>query len=336
MPSSSSSDQVKPPLPLKPPNPSPNSSTSIPNPNPSPISNPNPSPTTISSPNRHPRSTAPQSPNPIRPPPHSLQSSLTRALSPKTLETHPSHSLQYQPKPYRVLPRSLKAASEQGGVVFRPSAMALQPPIRAYTPPFGVGGAQPGSTVPHALGPRLVGVGLGGQLRTSSVSGPKIPLFSSSPSTCDFKREKYADNSVAATINDRKVRIADGGFNSLYALCRSWVRNGMLQENQHHLGENVNIRTLPGPAALADCSVLKSKSGEVEDDETSSNNEEEDSAEHLNARDLLMQHIKHAKRVRIRLKEERLRRIKRFNQRLRLLLPPPPPDQNKTDPPAGV
>lgn len=29
-----------------------------------------------------------------------------------------------------------------------------------------------------------------------------------------------------------KVRIVDGGSDSLYALCRSWVRNGVPQEPQ--------------------------------------------------------------------------------------------------------
>ncbi|XP_065628576.1 uncharacterized protein LOC111988573 [Quercus suber] len=46
------------------------------------------------------------------------------------------------------------------------------------------------------------------------------------------------------------------------------------------------------------------------------------SVEDLSPKDLLKRHVKHAKKVRARLREERLRRIARYKSRLALLLPP--------------
>ncbi|RVW93615.1 hypothetical protein CK203_028866 [Vitis vinifera] len=50
---------------------------------------------------------------------------------------------------------------------------------------------------------------------------------------------------------------------------------------------------------------------------------DEGSVENLLPQDLLQRHIKRAKKVRARLREQRLKRIARYKTRLALLLPPP-------------
>ncbi|KDP20389.1 hypothetical protein JCGZ_05272 [Jatropha curcas] len=128
-------------------------------------------------------------------------------------------------------------------------------------------------------------------------------------------RDRGRDESLTL-FRDRKVKISDEA--SLYALCRSWLRNGFTEESQPHYGDVVKSLPRPLPIAVVDThSPKKEGEEEVEEDE-----EDEESVDHLSAQDLLKRHIKRAKKVRARLREGRLKRIARYKTRLALLLPP--------------
>ncbi|XP_028799645.1 E1A-binding protein p400-like isoform X2 [Neltuma alba] len=104
---------------------------------------------------------------------------------------------------------------------------------------------------------------------------------------------------------------------SLYALCRSWLRNITYEDWQVQQKDVIKELPKPLPAASVMCSYMSNKKVEEEQ-------EDEKSVENLTPRDILQWHIKRSKRVRGRLREERLRRISRYRSRLCLLLPPPP------------
>ncbi|GKU88696.1 hypothetical protein SLEP1_g2926 [Rubroshorea leprosula] len=126
-------------------------------------------------------------------------------------------------------------------------------------------------------------------------------------------RDRNRDESLI-TLRDRKVKITNG--TSLYALCRSWLRNGFPDESQPQYGDIA--KSLPQPLPMPVTDELP----ERREDEEQEEEEEEESVEHLSAHDLLKRHIKRAKKVRARLREERLKRIARYKTRLALLLPP--------------
>ncbi|KAI5679599.1 hypothetical protein M9H77_00826 [Catharanthus roseus] len=68
----------------------------------------------------------------------------------------------------------------------------------------------------------------------SSHTQHKITISPNSNSDCNGHkdlRDRTKDESAFATIRDRKVRISDNV--SLYALCRSWLRNGLPEESQN-------------------------------------------------------------------------------------------------------
>ncbi|XLR36148.1 hypothetical protein HN51_045482 [Arachis hypogaea] len=130
-----------------------------------------------------------------------------------------------------------------------------------------------------------------------------------------FLRERSRDDQYIV-VRDRKVRITEDA--SLYALCRSWLRNGVHEENQPQ--QNDVMRALPKPLpASAVAGYTSNKKEEKDNDE---HEEKEESVEHLSAPDILKRHIKSAKKVRARLREERLHRISRYRSRLQLLIPP--------------
>ncbi|XWS45675.1 hypothetical protein CRYUN_Cryun14cG0000400 [Craigia yunnanensis] len=58
-------------------------------------------------------------------------------------------------------------------------------------------------------------------------------------------RDRTKDDSLV-NIRDRKVRITDGA--SVYALCRSWLRNGFPDETQPQYGDT--IKSLPQPLPI--------------------------------------------------------------------------------------
>lgn len=143
-------------------------------------------------------------------------------------------------------------------------------------------------------------------------------------------------------INDRKVNVLDSESGSLYALCRSWLRNGVPHEIQPSFVGNVApLLPRPLPASVVD-SRMSEKDNDVEDQVSE---EEQRYAQERNtlcirevmdraltnndtittASDLLSEHVTRAKKIRAQLRKERQVRIERYKQRLALLLPPPPP-----------
>uniref|UniRef100_A0A0E0GJC2 Uncharacterized protein n=3 Tax=Oryza TaxID=4527 RepID=A0A0E0GJC2_ORYNI len=150
-----------------------------------------------------------------------------------------------------------------------------------------------------------------------------IPLPAVTPSPQEINNskdsERSKEDSTTVVINDRKVNLMDSESGSLYALCRSWVRNGVPHESQPSFGTGAPILPRPLPA-----SVVDSRISEKDNDAEKENSEEEkNETGEYTASDLLKQHVKRAKKIRAGLQKERLRRIERYKQRLALLLPPP-------------
>ncbi|KAF0913444.1 hypothetical protein E2562_022224 [Oryza meyeriana var. granulata] len=153
---------------------------------------------------------------------------------------------------------------------------------------------------------------------------PKVnPVPAVAPSPQDINNskdsERSKEDSTSVVINDRKVNLMDSESGSLYALCRSWVRNGVPHESQPSFGTGAPILPRPLPASVVDSRILE-KDNDAEKEESE---EEKNETGEYTASDLLKQHVKRAKKIRAGLQKERLRRIERYKQRLALLLPPP-------------
>ncbi|XP_021281376.1 uncharacterized protein LOC110414484 isoform X2 [Herrania umbratica] len=149
---------------------------------------------------------------------------------------------------------------------------------------------------------------------------PKVaPSPSSLSETNGYKnvRDRTKDDSLV-NVRDRKVRITDGA--SVYALCRSWLRNGFPDETQPQYRDV--SKSLPQPLPIPVTDNLPKDTEDEEEQEQEDKKEDEQSVENLSAQDLLKRHIDRAKKVRSRLREERLKRIARYKTRLALLLPP--------------
>ncbi|XP_051123873.1 uncharacterized protein LOC127246493 isoform X2 [Andrographis paniculata] len=168
----------------------------------------------------------------------------------------------------------------------------------------------------NASGGGLVpGVVKGIPIPHHSKAGPTSASMSDNNGHKDLRNMNKDDAFV--TVKYRRVRVSEDA--SLYTLCRSWLRNGFPEETQPPYLDTVRALPRPLPAAsqnqLSDSSDKKAEDKEQED-------EDKDSVEHLSERELLQRHISRAKRVRSRLREERLQRISRYKTRLALLLPP--------------
>ncbi|KAI9104257.1 hypothetical protein K1719_023093 [Acacia pycnantha] len=148
-------------------------------------------------------------------------------------------------------------------------------------------------------------------------------------STNGYKDTRERSREDAFTIvRDRKVRITEDS--SLYALCRSWLKNGVNEETQQQQEDVMKVLPKPLPA-----SVVAGHMANKEEDENGDKQEEDEKInEQSSSQDLLKGHIQRAKKVRARLREERLQRITRYRSRLRLLLPPSV-DQLRNDAAAG-
>lgn len=158
------------------------------------------------------------------------------------------------------------------------------------------------------------------------VSHPKVAASSSITDRNGYKdtRDLNRDDSFA-TVRDRKVRITDGA--SLYAQCRSWLRNGLPEESQPQYLDGVKSLPRPLPIPVGDIQSPKEDGDKEEEDDID--------VEQLSSKELLQTHIKRAKRVRARLREERLQRIARYKTRLALLLPPIVEQQLRNDTATG-
>nr|KJB22138.1 hypothetical protein B456_004G035400 [Gossypium raimondii] len=130
-------------------------------------------------------------------------------------------------------------------------------------------------------------------------------------------RERTKDDSLV-NVRDRKVRISDGA--SIYSLCRSWLRNGFPDEPQPQYGDI--FKSLPQPLPIPVTGSLPKEAEDREEQVEEDKKEDEQSVENLSTEDLLKRHINRAKKVRSRLRQERLKRIVRYKTRLALLLPP--------------
>ncbi|KAJ4703139.1 proline-rich family protein [Melia azedarach] len=145
----------------------------------------------------------------------------------------------------------------------------------------------------------------------------KVASTPSSVSDNGHKHLREKRDETIAIVRDRKVRISDGA--SLYALCRTWLRNGSPEESQPQYGDGVKTLPRPLPVPVADTNVVKEmEDGDDDDDE----NDEDENVDHLSAEDLLRRHVHRAKKVRARLRDERTKQIGRYKTRLSLLLPP--------------
>ncbi|XP_010522387.1 PREDICTED: polyadenylate-binding protein 1-B isoform X3 [Tarenaya hassleriana] len=83
---------------------------------------------------------------------------------------------------------------------------------------------------------------------------------------------------------------------------------------------NDTLKSLPKPLPvhMMESSPPKDSTEELNEED----NEDEEAVKKLSEKDLLKRHVARAKKVRARLREERLRRIARYKARLALLLPP--------------
>lgn len=187
---------------------------------------------------------------------------------------------------------------------------------------------------PPQFGPRFLGGadnGAGGPVRgTTSPSifnhNNKNATFQAHASANGYRDSRGgARDDTVVMVNNRKVRLSDGA--SLYALCRSWVRNGLPKETQPQSGEGLKLLPRPLPANAPNSRVPESNGNSDEDERKE---EDASSVEDLSARELLQTHVKRAKRIRARLRKERLQRIDRYKQRLALLLPSPEPFRNES------
>uniref|UniRef100_A0A7C9CFH9 Uncharacterized protein n=1 Tax=Opuntia streptacantha TaxID=393608 RepID=A0A7C9CFH9_OPUST len=141
------------------------------------------------------------------------------------------------------------------------------------------------------------------------------PYFASGSNGQEEPMDKDT-NDLFVSVRDRKVRMSDGA--SIYALCRSWLRNDFSEGSQLQYGDFIKSLPKPSPMPMSESSLLKRK----ENDNETEIKEDENRIEDLSTKELLKRHIKRAKRVRARFKEERLQRIARYKSRLALLLPP--------------
>ncbi|KAL6596320.1 hypothetical protein ACP70R_047684 [Stipagrostis hirtigluma subsp. patula] len=192
------------------------------------------------------------------------------------------HLVHAHPRSYASVPRALVA-----GVAARPE--------------------QPPRGVPIAPQPKV---------------NPVPPIAPSNEQGNSKDREKSREEPTTVVINDRKVNLLDSESGSLYALCRSWVRNGIPHEIQPSLGNVEPILPRPLPASVVD-SRISEKDCTCAEHEDSDGEPQKNADGEYNTSDLLKQHVKRAKKIRARLQKERLRRIERFKQRLAILLPPP-------------
>ncbi|XP_035835048.1 uncharacterized protein LOC110890630 isoform X3 [Helianthus annuus] len=133
-------------------------------------------------------------------------------------------------------------------------------------------------------------------------------------------RDKNGDDAFVV-IRDRKVQVSEG--TSIYAQCRSWLKNGVTLEKQPQYPDCV--KSLPKPLPALTVEARKEDDLELEE-------ENPENVDHLSAKELLQLHVNHAKKVRARLRNQRLQRIERYKDRLALLLPAVADQQPKNDP----
>ncbi|MCL7028445.1 hypothetical protein MKW94_002004 [Papaver nudicaule] len=286
----------------------------------------NPSPKTLT-PSPHPTATPPLNPTPavLRPQSHPIMhpkpSNLPRMQDPNPqflpkVIVGPAISVRgYTPRPPQ------QFVSGGGGFQARP---VLPYPHNHQVRGYGFDPHQqqvhmmrPPSLQPSQPGYRQNSAGLLKHIPSAGIHQKPATLSLRTPDFDGLKRDKSRDDKFV-TINNRKIRLADGA--SLYALCRSWVHNGLPQESQSQIVGGMKPLPRPKPSASGNTNLHKRNEYGYGDEEKE---EDEASVAHLSSHDLLQKHIKRAKRVRARLREERKQRIDRYKERLVHLLPSP-------------
>ncbi|AQL08222.1 proline-rich family protein [Zea mays] len=193
-------------------------------------------------------------------------------------------------------------------------ATAAVPAVAAATSPQLPAASH---TLPRAFlatsSPR--GVPIGSQPKVN----PVPPVGPSNEQSNPKDREKSREEPTVVVINDRKVNLLDSESGSFYALCRSWVRNGVPHESQPSFGNGEPLLPRPLPASVVDSRISDKDDNDVAGEDSDEEPQKNANGEY-NTSDLLKQHVKRAKRIRAGLQKDRLRRIERYKQRLALLL----------------
>ncbi|CAK9177410.1 unnamed protein product [Ilex paraguariensis] len=259
----------------------------------------------------------------------------------------------FLPKPIRPAEPTVTIANPGG----YPSRPVVQYPQTHPVRPFGFNHSEQGQgQIVHYIRPthfQHTLLGSNGGVMPGVVKGvpvssqPKVALSPTVPDCKGFKdiSDRSRDDTFA-TIRDRKVIISGGA--SLYALCRSWLRNGFSEESQPQYMDGVRSLPRPLPILVGGAhSPIRKEDDKEEEEETlisfKLNAEnifvlrvwDEVSGEQVSSQELLQRHIKRAKKVRARLREERLQRIARYKTRLALLIPPIVEQQLSNDTSAG-
>ncbi|KAK7334812.1 hypothetical protein VNO80_26577 [Phaseolus coccineus] len=235
----------------------------------------------------------------------------------------PANPLSAKPHdPHFAYPFAPKGVRGHGAVDHGVAGGAFAPPAMVY----GVNRGMHLDYLSHALDVTRplphVPFGHVGNAAATPTASPPVKKAAARSAVSDINggkdsstREKIREDTYIV-VRDRKVRITEDA--SLYALCRSWLRNGVNEESQPQQKDAIKALPKPLPAYMVAGYISNKKEDEKNEDEQEEN---EQSVENLLPQDLLKRHIKRAKKVKLRLREERLHRITKYRSRLRLLLP---------------
>ncbi|KAJ4751347.1 Hydroxyproline-rich glycoprotein [Rhynchospora pubera] len=270
----------------------------------------------------------------------SSQRSTPTLFAARPLNPNPNHTIPHgilYPVSARPHPAAVQHSAAVAGVNPTAYARSVAPAtghVTSHVPQHQHRYVYAGSDVPHHVRqgllpsfavPRTAGPSAPPPLKGVPIaSHAKAQTLSNVAQTLEYamarERERNRDDAFIV-INDRKVRLTEGEPCSLYSLCRSWVRNGAPHEIKSNYGNNERILPRPLPASFADSDEVKNDENDLEENEDAANSEDKVAVEPFTTRSLLEEHINRGKRIRARLTKQRLSRIKRYKQRLALLLP---------------
>ncbi|KAJ8421357.1 hypothetical protein Cgig2_032828 [Carnegiea gigantea] len=136
------------------------------------------------------------------------------------------------------------------------SSDSSQPPHSSY--PFRNPCLHPSHGHMSSVSFPTAGAGIRGA-SVSSYAQPKVasfPCLGPGSNGHEESMDKVTDD-LFVSVRDRKVRISDGA--SIYALCRSWLRNGYSEESQLQYGDFMKSLPKPSPMPMSESSPLKRK-----------------------------------------------------------------------------
>ncbi|EOA36931.1 hypothetical protein CARUB_v10009801mg [Capsella rubella] len=155
-------------------------------------------------------------------------------------------------------------------------------------------------------------VGSGPRRGSPQFLQPRVAPPRTSVQDTSRNRKARGKDEALILVRGRKVRITEGA--SLYSLGRSWLKNGAHVGIQPQRSGIMKPLPRPLPVDMTETSVPAEESADEDE-------EDEEAVKELSEKDLLKRHIERAKKIRARLREERLRKIKRYKERIALLLP---------------